>query len=74
LTKQKSGDPIKFDQISARVTYNGLYSNFFKDIEAINSMPDVKLIPSSKKLSKTSKMKERKPSKLIPKGSGKNKQ
>jgi hypothetical protein len=56
------------------VTYNGLYSNFFKDIEAINSMTDVKLISSSKKLSKASKMKERKTPKLNPKGSGKNKQ
>jgi hypothetical protein len=67
LTKQKSGDSINFDQISARVTYNGLYSNFFNDIEAINSMPNVKLIISSEQPAKKTKMKERKPKRLNPK-------
>ena len=55
------------------MTYNGLYSNFFNDIKAINSMPDVKLILSSKQQAKESKINEPKNPKLNPKSSEKNK-
>ena len=35
LDKIKSGDPIKFDHISARVTLRGKSSNFLRDFEKV---------------------------------------
>ena len=35
LSKIKNGDPINFDQISARVTTKVDKSNFYKDLEGV---------------------------------------
>ena len=35
LSKIKNGDPINFDQISARVTTKVEKSNFYKDLEGV---------------------------------------
>jgi hypothetical protein len=50
LSKIKNGDPINFDQISARVTTKVEKSNFYKDLEQVIEWKDtVKKRVNSKK-------------------------